>query len=88
MALMLAEYGYKLLQPDKSGVGMEVTSMVVLAPYIVKNILKPESQKLQIKATVSIAHQKATVMIGSPAESDASGTVHATSIVKYESESA
>ena len=87
MALTLAEYGYKLIQPDGTGVGMNVTSMAVPTPCIVKNILKPESQIVQIEAKVNTTHQQATITISSPAKNGANGTVHATCIVKYESES-
>lgn len=87
MALTIAEYGYKLLQPDNDGVGMNVTNMAVPAPCIVKNILKLESQMIRIEATVNMARQQASITISSPAKNSASGTVHATCIVKYESES-
>ena len=87
MALTLAEYGYKLIQPDNNGVGMNVTSMAVPAPCIVKNILSPESQMIQIEAKVNTTRQQANITISTPATKSASGTVHATCIVKYESES-
>ena len=87
MALTLAEYGYKLLRSDNTGVGMNVRSMAVPAPLIVKNILEPESQMVQIEAAVNIAHQQAIIKISSPTENGASGTVHARCIVTYESES-
>ena len=87
MALTLAEYGYKLIQPDSTGVGMNVTSMAVPSPCIVKNILKPESQIIQVEAKVNMTHQQATITISSPAKNGTKGTVHATCIVKYESES-
>ena len=87
MALTLAEYGYKLLQPDNDGVGMNVTSMAVPVPCIVRNILKPESQIIQIEAIVNMVRQQATITISSPAKNGAGDTVHATCLVKYESKS-
>ena len=86
MALTLAEYGYKLLQPDNKDIMMNVTSMANPAPCIVKNITKPESQILQIEASVNLAHQQAAISISSPANHGAGRTVHATCIVKYENE--
>lgn len=64
---------------------MNATSMAVPVPVMIKNVSKPESQILQLEASVNLAHQKATVSISSPAKNDAGSTVHATCILKYES---
>lgn len=87
MALTLAEYGWKLLRPDMNNVGMNVTSMAVPAPCIVKNISKPERQIIRIEAVISPVRHQATIKISSPAANGVNNTCHATCTVKYESES-
>jgi iterative type I PKS product template protein len=79
MAYTLTDYAYKLLKPG-SKVDMNVGSMEVSKPLIVKNIKSPESQVIQIESSVDLAVGKAEVKLFS----DGGKTQHVKCIVTFE----
>lgn len=84
MALKLAKYTYKLLQPEAKTIDMNVGGMTCPTPLFLNNILKPENQLVQVEANVDLALHQAEVAISSTANNSKTRTVHAKCTVDFE----
>lgn len=84
MALTIASYTYRLLRPPAELVDMNVCNMENPAPLLLKNILKPEHQLVQVEATVDLITRQAAVTIRSSASDDKAEKVHGKCTVKFE----
>lgn len=87
MALTLAHYAYKLLQPEAKTIDMNVGGMTCPTPLFLNNFSKPENQLVQVEVIVDLTLHQAEVVISSRANNSKTRTVHAKCTVDFENAS-
>lgn len=84
MGLTLANYTYKLLRPEVEQVAMNVRSMANPAPLLLKSLIEPQYQLVQITATVDLDRQEAAAEVSSLSDNGVKTIVHAKCVLAFE----